>query len=456
MSIVCKAEAISYGRAAIEYAENRTLKEYNEESDRYDKDTGISIADELCRKNLDGDILPEDIVYRMSEWNKINDHEHIKNGFFWISINPSKDTCEKIENGELIVDGKPVTWEDVAEEYMRRMHLDNTMWVAVTHSRSDKEKNGRKHIHILACRTDMDGNLIKEHNIGINSKNVADEMSEHYHLTKAEDIKSDRKVIKSILEEEFDKLKEPNFKKFLQAVKSRGINVEPYTDKAENVKGYNVSIKDNGQVYKLSEIDRGLTEARFTRTFTGREIKEAALNVLINLPKYSFDDYKKALHDCGIEIDVFEKESKGKTCRTYSFYRLKDKDKYQYNATKLDKRLSLANIKSTYEKLRQQNDPKYICREMGIKKIITKKDHAGKCWISAYIGNGHRKTKQISPADFYAWQKHKMSDEQLAAKSLLKDGGKVSSYGANREWEVGVEDDYERNTRRSMGIGINS
>lgn len=458
MSFVCKAEAISYGRAALEYAEFRTLKEdWNEETEKYDRDTGVPIAHEVCRNKLPEGLSPEDCVSRMQSWNEVTGHGKIKSGFLWISINPSEDTCEKLDNGKLKdEDGKSVTWEDIVNEYMRRMHLDNTMFVAVMHDRTDKKEKGRKHIHILACRTTMDEKLIKEHNIGIKSKKVAEGMDDHYGLTKAKNIKSEKKdEIRKIAIEELKKMPVFNIDDYTAALKVHGLVLESWKDKKGNIKGYTVYIdndKKEGKAlkYKLSQIDRRLTASHIENTHEELRLNSIAHDVLNALPEYSFEKYKEELHNRGVDVEIIDKNGK-------SDYRIKFSNKGNWHESKdVGKEMSLRNLKFTYKSLHQKEnyDPKAIVEEMGIKKIIAGQNKKGQCWIKAILNNGHLKKKQIDINNYWNWQKHKITTEQLAINTLLKNKGRVSSSGTNREWEVGVEDeDYEKSTKRSMGLG---
>lgn len=446
MSFVGKCNSISYGKAALRYAEFRILKDMDERTGKYDKkpENEVHIAKELCRNNLFEGLTPDECIGQMEDWKEITGHANIKNGYFWLSFNPSAEVCEMLENGGIDVNGEKKTWEDVCNDFMQRMGLDNTMWVAVTHDRTEKKEKGRKHIHMLACRIDKDGNLISDKFCGKKAKKVSEEMSLDYGLTMARDVKSDRKLIRKVAMQELAKLPTCDMDLFLKALQARGISVTPYKDKNDNIKGYNVSI-GNGHVHKLSQIDRGLTAAHIKNTYDGLQIRKAALQELSKLPEYNFESYREALRKCGIEVELY----KGKQGNEYRMSI--SGSNYRHDASRLDKGLSLSNLASTHNRLRSKREEEYnpnkIAKEMGMESVRVWKKGDRTCWVEASLTNGHKKSIQISNKDYYDFERGQMTRAQVAVKNLLKDGGQ--GHGQNREWEVGVQDDYEDSIRNS-------
>lgn len=448
MTFVCKAESISYGKAALRYAELRTLKDMNENTGKYDVDTHVHIAKELMRKNLFEGLTPDECIGQMKDWKEITGHSNIKNDFFWISINPSADTCEQLENGGIALpNGERMNWDDVCNDYLRRMGLENTMAIAVTHDRTDKKDKGRKHIHILVSRIDMDGKLISDNYIGRKSRTVADQMSEAMGMQIADNLKSDKKRIRSIAIEELSKLKKFDFLAFIEALRNRGVVVNAYKDKAGNIKGFKLSM-DGKQFYKLSQVDRGLTMSHIENTHKGILMSKAAMNILSCLPEYSFENYKFALHERGIDMEVTPKG-----------YKLFVGDSWHQDVSLIDKRLSKQNLEKTYRYLHQtqnarnyqqtdatrKNSTEYkpdysaIARGAGVKSVRIRKKYDGNYYAQLSMTNGMRTAERvIDRRDGYYFESGRISRAEVAVKNFFqqRSGDDGGSRFSNREWEI--------------------
>lgn len=455
MSFVCKGESISYGKAALKYAELRTLKELNVRSGKYDKDTGVLIARELSRRHLFEGLSPDECITQMTGWKEITGHGNIVRDFLWLGINPSPEACGMLEDGGIDVNGEKKTWEDVFDDFLRRMNLDNTMAIAITHDRTDKKARGRKHIHILVNRIDMDGNVISDKQIGLMAKKVAEEMSVAYGMAMAKDLKSDRKDIRRIAREELARLPEYSLQSFKSALERRGIHMEVYADRQGNVRGHRLYV-DGGHKYKLSQIDRGLTAVRIEATW--RQLHDQWLRAQTTRTRQQpRDDNARK----GIQPGY---ESSG---RRYGSPHRQETPAKTETAGRQD-----ANIRQDWQKnsgrnIRKDNVPQHggadrqtqqrtqeeMVREAGIESIIVRKEYSGDCKIKAILKDGrYTDFVKISNRDFYECDEGKVSRSQLALKYLFR----ADSQGRadNREWEVGLHGGYEDEIERSRHLSM--
>lgn len=267
MSLICKAECISYGRVAMEYAQNRTLKaDYDQEKNAYTRDTGILIADEFERNRLEG-VTAGECWHEMEQWKIRSGHGNITRDCFWLTIAPSQDIIDKLDKGELDTPYGKIGWQELYDDFLREMGMANTMRIAFLHDRTERNDE-RKHIHIALSRIDLDGNVIENHNIAAKAKEVAEKLSRKYGLETAEEIGREKKgEIKNIARDVLSRLPEYSFDAYKEALAKRGINVETYADKKGNVKGYRMYLGEEGFKYKVSDVDRSLTFGRIEATY---------------------------------------------------------------------------------------------------------------------------------------------------------------------------------------------
>lgn len=455
MSFVCKGESISYGKAALKYAELRTLKELDVRSGKYDKDTGVLIARELSRRHLFEGLSPDECITQMTSWKEITGHGNIVRDFLWLSINPSPEACWMLEDRGIDVNGERKTWEDVCDDILRRMGLDNTMAIAITHDRTDKKARGRKHVHILASRIDMDGNVISDKQIGLRAKKVAEDMSVAYGMAMAKDLKSDRKDIRRIAREELAGLPKYSLQSFKSALEWRGIHMEAYTDRLGNVRGYRLYV-DGGHKYKLSQIDRGLTAVRIESTW--RQLHDQWLraqstqirqqNLGNNVRKNSLQDYESNGRRYGSPL---RQDFPAKTEKVGQQNPDVRRDRQENSGQN-----SLQDNVPQYDgadRQTRQRTPEEMVREVGIELIIVRKEYSGDCKIKAVLKDGrYTDFVKISNKDFYECDEGKVSRSQLALKYLFR--ADSQGHADNREWEVGLHGGYEDEIARSRHLSM--
>ena len=151
--------------------------------------------------------------------------------------------------------------------FANQMGLDNHQWVAVTHKDTDN-----KHIHIIANRISLYGEVYDTTFVSNRAARVAEEISREKNLTIAKEVKVEKKYQKSkanLTREQtkqqvqkicyalLDKYKGTGItghSMFLYELNKKGIIIERMKNKQGNV--YGLKFSYYGQTFKASEIGR--------------------------------------------------------------------------------------------------------------------------------------------------------------------------------------------------------
>ena len=172
----------------------------------------------------------------------------------------------------------------IAHLFAKRMGLDNHQWVAVTHKDTDT-----KHIHIIANRISLCGEVYDTTFVSNRAARVAEEISREKGLTIAKEVKAERKyqkekvsqtreqakkVVQQICYSLLDKYKGTGVtghSMFLYELNKNGIIIERMKNKQGNVYGLKFSYA--GQSFKASEIGREFGYRSLQKSFepTNRE-----------------------------------------------------------------------------------------------------------------------------------------------------------------------------------------
>jgi hypothetical protein len=89
-----------------------------------------------------------------------------------ISLDFSKEDVDKVDDNLM---------RKVADDYMRRMHIQNTQYILVRHY--DRE---HPHCHLVFNRINNDGHLISDKNDRIRSAKICKELTQKYGLHMAQ------------------------------------------------------------------------------------------------------------------------------------------------------------------------------------------------------------------------------------------------------------------------------
>ena len=156
---------------------------------------------------------------------------------------------------------------NLASNFARQMGLENHQWVAVTHKDTDN-----MHIHIIANRISLYGEVYDTTFVSNRSARVAEELSRKYGMTIAKEVKTEKrhqkektnptreqtkKEVQQICYALLDKYKGTGVtghSMFLYDFNKNGVAIERMRNKQGKV--YGLKFSYGGQSFKASEIDR--------------------------------------------------------------------------------------------------------------------------------------------------------------------------------------------------------
>ena len=156
---------------------------------------------------------------------------------------------------------------NLVSNFARRMGLADHQWVAVTHKDTDNI-----HIHIIANRISLYGNVYDTTFVSNKAARVAEELSRKYGLTIAKEVKAERQHQKAkanptreqtkqqiqkicyALLEKYKGIGITGHSMFLYDLNKSGVTIERLKNKQGKV--YGLKFSYNGQSFKASEIGR--------------------------------------------------------------------------------------------------------------------------------------------------------------------------------------------------------
>ena len=173
--MIAKGKSISHGTAALEYD---LAKEIN----------GEAAATEIHRHELFG-CTGEDMVQEMKPY--FVDFPNVKNNCLRFEVSPSVEESAGMTDAD---------WAKLGNDFMQRMGLMNHQYIIVKHSGT--EKNSRQaHLHILANRVSLSGELYKDNWIGKRATEAANSIARERNLVQSKDIgKANREEIKQAMD----------------------------------------------------------------------------------------------------------------------------------------------------------------------------------------------------------------------------------------------------------------
>ena len=202
--MIGKGKSISHGVAALEYD---LAKEIN----------GQAVATEIARHELYG-CTGAEMVQEMKPYHI--DFPNVKNNCLRFEVSPS------IEESATFTDAD---WAELGNDFMQRMGLANHQYIIIRHSGTESKKE-QAHLHILANRVSLSGELYRDNWIGKKATEAANAIAKERNFVQSQDI---GKVNKAEIKEAMD--------------------------------GYYVTAR-SGSEYKASEIGKGYTLAHIERT----------------------------------------------------------------------------------------------------------------------------------------------------------------------------------------------
>jgi len=231
--MIAKGKAIAHGGNAINYA----LREDKMES---------IVGRNMIESDHSTDIL--------REFEMINQHNYrCKNKYLRFEIGIAPQDRDKLNPSDV---------RRIARTFARKMDLHNHQWMACTHKDTQN-----LHIHLIANRIGVYGNVFDTTFISNRSARIAEEISHEMGLTIANDVRRQkphqeahadpiRQQAKEKLQQiaYFELRNNTSLKDFLYGLERRGVGIEP--SKNKHGKTYGIRVSYEGHTFKASEIGR--------------------------------------------------------------------------------------------------------------------------------------------------------------------------------------------------------
>jgi len=138
--MIGKGKSISHGVAALEY-------------DLAQEINGQAVATEIARHELYG-CTGAEMVQEMKPYHI--DFPNVKNNCLRFEVSPA------IEESAAFTDAD---WAELGNDFMQRMGLANHRYIIIRHSGTESKKE-QAHLHILANRVSLSGELYRDNWIG--------------------------------------------------------------------------------------------------------------------------------------------------------------------------------------------------------------------------------------------------------------------------------------------------
>lgn len=148
---------------------------------------------------------------------------------------------------------------------MQRMGLMNHQYIIIKHSGTESKKK-QAHLHILANRISLSGELYRDNWIGKRATEAANAIAKERDFVQSQDIgKANKAEIKEAMNEVLKKLQGFDLAKFQKELGKLGFKVREARASTGKLNGYYVTAR-SGTEYKASEIGKGYTLAHIEQT----------------------------------------------------------------------------------------------------------------------------------------------------------------------------------------------
>ncbi len=184
------------------------------------------------------------------------DFPNVKNNCLRFEVSPS------IEESATFTDAD---WAELGNDFMQRMGLANHQYIIIRHSGTESKKE-QAHLHILANRVSLSGELYRDNWIGKKATEAANAIAKERNFVQSQDIgKVNKAEIKEAMDGVLKKMQGFDFTKFKEELGKRGFKVREARASTGKLNGYYVTAR-SGTEYKASEIGKGYTLAHIERT----------------------------------------------------------------------------------------------------------------------------------------------------------------------------------------------
>lgn len=238
--MIAKGKSISHGTAALEYD---LAKEID----------GQTAATEIARHELYG-CTGAEMVQEMKPYHV--DFPNVKNNCLRFEVSPS------IEESSTFTDAD---WAELGNDFMQRMGLADHQYIIIRHSGTESKKK-QAHLHILANRVSMSGELYRDNWIGKRATEAANAIARERNFVQSQDIgKANKAEIKEAMDGVLKKMQGFDLTRFKEELGKLGFKVREARASTGKLNGYYVTAR-SGTEYKASQIGAGYTLAHIERT----------------------------------------------------------------------------------------------------------------------------------------------------------------------------------------------
>ena len=184
------------------------------------------------------------------------DFPNVRNNCLRFEVSPSVEESAGMTDAD---------WAKIGNDFMQRMGLMNHQYIIVKHSGT--EKNSRQaHLHILANRVSLSGELYKDNWIGKRATEAANGIARERNLVQSKDIgKANREEIKQAMDCILARMQGFDLAGFSRELGKLGFKVREARASTGKLNGYYVTSR-SGTEYKASEIGKGYTLAHIEKT----------------------------------------------------------------------------------------------------------------------------------------------------------------------------------------------
>ena len=245
--MIGKAKAIAHGHALISYITGESASKKHPEK-------VFRICENFMPPHLDADSIYD--AYKLHCSNK----KLVQNTVIRIEISPSPEHTKHFTK-----DDWKRLWDDFVTEFdkerrdadgkivLKATTLGNTKSITALHLESE---SGIPHLHAAACRVDMDGNTIDDHNIHIRAQRAAEQVALKRGWKTAMDVREAN--IEKVNADCYSVLKSMSrwsWYDYTSGLEAKGYDVHVRQDSNGNYVGYTLA-KGNAK-YRASQLGKG-------------------------------------------------------------------------------------------------------------------------------------------------------------------------------------------------------
>lgn len=140
------------------------------------------------------------------------DFPNVKNNCLRFEVSPSVEESAGMTDAD---------WAKLGNDFMQRMGLMNHQYIIVKHSGTEKNRR-QAHLHILANRVSLSGELYKDNWIGKRATEAANGIARERNLIQSKDIgKANREEIKQAMDAVLTRMQEFDLVGFSRELENR-------------------------------------------------------------------------------------------------------------------------------------------------------------------------------------------------------------------------------------------